>query len=195
VKYAGWAVVGLVFFGLTFVVGHTPAAEPTHWAQGNDLLAPRAQHDGPTAVRGTVDRVGTTATGSRTLHLIADDGAPVMVMIPPTVNARMPKSGDRVSVTGTQLGAGALTLLEGGGLQFLPPAPSSSRREMRYGRLGSIERLPSGAHRASLLGVRGEFVLPVLVQKGIALPHQDDPSYEMRGYIGHDGTYVVESLE
>jgi hypothetical protein len=189
----------LAFFGLTFAVGHQPVAQPTHWVQGNDLLDEHSTHGEGNlqAVRGTVDRVGTKVTGSRTIHLIADDGAPILISVPPTVSVRMPKSGDRIGVVGSVITPGTLTLNGRDQLQFLPPATNSSRRREYFAQLENIERLPSGAHRATVVGVHGEFVTTALIQAGIAIPHKKwaDSGYMMKGYVGSDGTYVVESLE
>lgn len=197
-RHLGWVVVAAAFIGLSFFVGHKPTTEPARWIDGNDLanhVSPEAHTAQAVGVRGTVDRVTTKHTGTRTVHLIADDGAPVTIILMPTVEVALPGSGDRIAVQGKPLDAGVLMVEESGQLTFLPPESTSSERGHWIGQLTNRTRLPSGAHSATLMD--GErFLMPCLVQRGVSLVGRPQgQTVIVTGYIGRDGTLVAERVD
>jgi hypothetical protein len=63
------------------------------------------------------------------------------------------------------------------------------------GRLVNRTRLPSGAHKASLMD-GDAFILPCLVQRGVSLVGvSQQATCIATGYIGNDGTLVVERVD
>lgn len=188
----GWVLVALSFVGLTYVVGNKPTDQHlTEWVQGNNLQ--HSSSESNQGVRGTVDRITTNATtGTRTVVLIADDGAPVKVVIMPTTDTSIPHSGDRIEASGSVLDTGTLVLQ--GQLKFLPPAVVSSRRKTWMGNLTDCERTTNGAHWGTLM-LDGRYLGHALVQRGVSVAGiTDDTTIMASGYVGSDGTLVIESI-
>lgn len=199
-RHAGWVVTALAFVALSFVASRSAAPEQLAWVSGNDLANPQQStaHHGSEpllGVRGVVDRVTTNSVGTRAIHLLADDGAPTVVVVMPSVDARIPGAGDRIAVAGRRLDSGVLAVEQRDQLTFLPPLHTSSERGHWIGRLVNRTRLPSGAHKASLMD-GDALVMPCLVQRGVSLVgvSQQD-TVIVTGYIGNDGTLVVARID
>ena len=197
--YFGWLAVGIAFVTLTALVGTQAKPQETQWTTGNAISAQLVPNSEAAirGVRGTVDRVTTKSTGERTIHMIADDGAPISVVVMPTVDIAIPHTTDRISVEGSILTTGVLILNDSKSLMFLAPAFTqiNSRRQHWIGKLVNRERIDNGGHWCTMESLNGTFIGKTFVQKDVSLiGHPNNQCLDMDGYVGTDGTLVIESI-
>lgn len=121
-----WPALVVVILLLSAMRGLVPDVA-THQANGVDVASnPKSSH-GEVTVRGVVVRVKRKNTGSTTVKLQADDGAPITVNIPPQVGVKAPRVGQRVEVSGSHTDAGLLTLNSSSRFRDLEPRHGSDR--------------------------------------------------------------------
>ena len=191
-QHLGWIVVGVAFLGLAHVVqleGETPKVT---WQSGNALQA-MSHTETTVGVRGTVDRVIEKYTGTHTVQLVCDDGAPATVVIMPTVGAAIPRTGDRIQVSGKLLDGGVITVTSKDQLSFaVPDFAQTQRRAQWMGYLVNRHHHRSGAVTGTVVDPDHHFLGFASVQKQVRLP-TGNPLMSLTGYVSTDGlTLVVE---
>lgn len=194
-RHLGWIFVVMAFVSLSYIVGQQPAKEhEVAWKTGNELQA--IHHSEETVgVRGTVDRVSAKYTGTHTIRMIADDGAPITVVIMPTVDAAIPHTGDRIMVAGKLLSTGVINVTDSKQISFTVPGfEHTAQRAEWYGRLVNRTYTSSGACRGTLVDQNNHYIGQALVQHQLDVPLNQHTLLTMRGYIANDGTLVVEDL-
>lgn len=196
-KNWGWGLAVLSFCALAFAAGHQPAHTPTQWVTGNQLQAPPEPQHGEGSVkgvRGVVNAVTTKSTGTRVLRLAADDGAPLIVLVMPTVDARLPNVGQRIEVVGRMLDAGVLTIEGADQLKVLPPLTADESRALYTCTLTDRERTARGAHFATM-NYRGKFLGRAIIPSSVKLQQPEREEVAVYGYHNAEGLFVVERID
>lgn len=194
-RYIGWAVVGIAFFVLSYLVKLETQEPKTLWMSGNELQALHHTKD-LVGVRGTVDRVSMKHTGTTVIKLICDDGAPATIIVMPYVSAATPRTGDRIQVSGKLMGSGVITLTNKDQLTFtVPDFAQNKRRASWSGYFINRKYQESGAVTGTVIDEQNHYVGFATVQKQVSLPTEHQP-LKLNGYISSDGlTLVVEDAQ
>lgn len=144
-KWASWPLVLAGLGALCLWHGVAPPLHVVHQT-GNQLVEhiTSGLHT-QTAITGTIESVDRNyQTGGRTVHLQADDGAEITVVIPPTVTARVPHVGIRVQVQGLQTGSGVIMLDDSTKIAILAPSWHTSDRTTLEVTVYIVRQTPSG---------------------------------------------------
>lgn len=149
--------------------------------------------------------IRSKVNGFRVVRLQADDGAPLHVALPPTIDVTLPPVGERVEVVGLQPEVGLITPQDREGVVRLEPLYSGDyvqvntlKGQPEYTRLEIQARVVqmsvsrSGATYAEL-SVSGEYVgnciIPAVVEGMV-----NGETQMLRGYKNSDGILMVERV-
>lgn len=194
-KAASWALVVGAFCVLSGYKSHVPDVAVNH-IQG--IQATKHQKLNPHQVE-LISVIGTVVTtvvndkGQTNVKLEADDGTPLTVTIPPTVNVRVPRVGARIQVEGQVIMPGVVSIPNHWNLKVLAPSYKKNSREIIQGDINYL----SESYKGILANISHDetYVETVFIPSSVEFDRNRFGSHiAVTGYRQANGRIYVEEI-